>query len=40
MVQLYIKVIINGKKRSTIIDSGATENFITKKYAENKKYLI
>ena len=39
-VQLYIKISINRKIGNTMIDSDATENFITKKYIESKKYLI
>ena len=38
IVQLYIEININRKKRNAIIDSGATENFMTKKYIEIKKY--
>ena len=40
MAQLYIEININGKKESTIIDSNITENFIIKRYTENKKYFM
>ena len=39
IAQLYIDININKKKKSTIINFGATENFIIKKYIKNKKYL-
>ena len=38
--QLRIKININKKIGSTMIDSDTTENFTTKKYTEKKKYLI
>ena len=38
--QLHIKIFINEKTESAIIDSGATENFMTKKYTESKKHFI
>ena len=40
MTQLYIKISINKKKKSTMIDSDIIENFMTQKYTESKKYLI
>ena len=38
--QLYIEININGKTGNTMINSDITENFMTKKYTESKKYLI
>ena len=38
--QLYIKSNINKKTKNIIIDSNIIENFIIKKYTENKKYSI
>ena len=38
--QLYIKIHINRKMRSVIIDSNIIGNFIIKKYTENKKHFI
>ena len=39
-VQLRIEININKKRENTIINSNVTENFIIRKYIENKKYLI
>ena len=39
-VQLYIKIIINRKIGNTMINLDITENFIIRKYIEDKKYLI
>ena len=40
MIQLYIKININRKIENIMINSGTTENFIIKKYTENKKHSI
>ena len=38
--QLSIRININKKMKSVIINLDATENFITKKYMKNKKHFI
>ena len=41
-INVYFKITINinKKKEITIIDSGATENFIIRKYTKKQKYFI
>ena len=39
-VQLYIEINVNKKRENTMIDFNMIENFITKEYAENKRYSI
>ena len=38
--QLHIKININDKMGKTMIDFGATRNFIIKKYMKTKRYPI